>query len=406
MKTGYKIIWLFAILMGLSACTAEKKQERIALASMTWEEVTEKAQDKEVNMMMWQGDPLINTYMKDFVKPKLKSLYGIELNISSGQGKDLVGHVLGELEAGKTDGEIDMVWINGETFFQLRELNALFGKFTDLLPNNQYVDWENPFVSQDFQQPVDGMECPWGNVQLAFIYDENRTETVPVSFSEIAQYVKDNPGQFTIPNEFTGMTLLKSWMIALAGEQELEGAFNEVKYNQYSQQLFEKINQLKPYFWKEGRTFPATLAQQHQLFANGEITFTFSNNDTEVDNKILQGLFAATAKAYVPAPGTIQNSHYLSILHNAQHPEAALMVINFLISPEAQFEKAKPAVWGDGTVLDIEKLPAEWKERFAHIPERKNAPNRQAIQDKAFQELAPEYMIRLYEDFRKEVIEK
>ena len=56
-------------------------------------------------------------------------------------------------------------------------------------------------------------------------------------------------------------------------------------------------------------------------------------------------------------------------------------------------------------MLDPEKLPAEWREKFRSLPERRFAPKREDIQDKALRELAPEYMIRLYDDFRKYVIE-
>ena len=72
-----------------------------------------------------------------------------------------------------------MVWINGETFYQLRQIDALFGPFTDKLPNSQYIDFDNPFIGIDFQQPVDGYEAPWGNVQFALIYDTTRVANPP-----------------------------------------------------------------------------------------------------------------------------------------------------------------------------------------------------------------------------------
>jgi putative spermidine/putrescine transport system substrate-binding protein len=83
-----------------------------------------------------------------------------------------------------------------------------------------------------------------------------------------------------------------------------------------------------------------------------------------------------------------------------------MVVCNFLISPEAQFEKMKTEVWGDGTVLDLSTLPEEWQLKFASLAKRKYGPQRREIQPKALPELAPEYMIRLSEDFRKYVIEK
>jgi putative spermidine/putrescine transport system substrate-binding protein len=406
-----KLIQLTTMLLSFTllggSCGGEAKQQKqINVQQAGWQSILQAAKGTTVQMMMWQGDPLINKYMQDYVKPKLQARYHITLVISSGQGKDIAGLALGEKETGKQISEIDVIWINGETFYQLRQLDALYGPFTELLPNNQYVNWQNPFIARDFQQPVEGMEAPWGNVQLAFIYNADKVPHPPASFDELETYIRNKPGTFTIPNEFTGMTLLKSWMIALAGKGKLDGEFDAVRYKKYSRQLWQKINRLKPYFWKQGQTFPATLAQLHQLYANGEVNFTFSNNDGEVDNKILQGVFPEGSTAYVPEPGTIQNTHYLGIMKQSGNVPGALAVINFLQSPEAQHQKANPAVWGDGTILATEKLAAGWQQQFKVIPARRHAPDRSAIQDRAFEELAPEYMIRLYDDFRTEVIEQ
>ncbi|MEO6758476.1 MAG: ABC transporter substrate-binding protein, partial [Saprospiraceae bacterium] len=313
---------------------------------------------------------------------------------------------LAEKEAGKSESSADLGWINGETFFQLRQISALYGPFTDKLPNAQYIDLQNPFIANDFQQPVNGYECPWGNVQMALIYDTLRTPSPPRTMAALETYIRAHPGKFTIPYEFTGMTLLKSWMIGLSGSKNgLDGAFDEAKYQALSKQLWDFINRNKAYFWRKGETFPESVASMHQMFANGELDFTLSNNDNEVDNKIMQGIFPGSAKAFVFESGTIQNSHYLGIPQGAPNKAGSFVVINFLISPEAQLKKLNPSVWGDGTVLDIARLPAEWKAQFENVPERKNAPRRSDIQPYALQEPAPEYMIRLYEDFRKRVIQ-
>ena len=74
-------------------------------------------------------------------------------------------------------------------------------------------------------------------------------------------------------------------------------------------------------------------------------------------------------------------------------------------SSDVYMELSDPAVWGDGTVLNMAALPAEWQTKFDNIPGRKNAPRRADIQPFALQEPAPEYMIRLFADFRKVVIE-
>ncbi|RSK41244.1 ABC transporter substrate-binding protein [Hymenobacter perfusus] len=395
-----------ATLALLTGCgSADKPREPAQILAQTWPQIEAAGRNQPVSMVMWQGDPLINRYMNTYVKPEVKRRYGIELQLAAGQGAGLVQTLAAEQQAGQPS-EADVVWINGETFYQLRQVDALLGPFVEKLPNARLLDLQNPFINTDFQQPVAGMECPWGNVQFTFIYDSARVARPPRSFAELPAFLQAHPGQFTIPNEFTGMTLLKSWMIALSGDPQLfQGKFNEAVYRKWSGALWQVINQNRRYFWKQGQTFPEQLAPLHQLFANGEVAFTFSNNDAEVDNKINQQVFPATARAYVPATGTIQNAHYLGLVRGAQHPEAAMLVINFLISPEAQLRKMDPNVWGDHTVLNLKALPAAQRQAFEQLPSRRYAPRRETIQDLALPEPDPEYMTRLFKDFRTYVIE-
>ena len=399
--------YLFLFLPLLAACnSAEQARTPEQTLAQTWPQMEAAGKGQTVSMLMWMGDPLINRYMSSYVKPELQRRYGITLEIAAGQGAQLVQMLAAELQA-EQPSEADMVWINGETFYQLRQVNALLGPFVEKLPNAKLLDLQNPFINTDFQQPIAGMEAPWGNVQFNFIYDSARVASPPKSFAELPAFVQAHPGQFTIPNEFTGMTLLKSWMIALSGNPSLfQGKFDEAVYRKWSGALWQQINASRPYFWKQGQTFPEQLAPLHQLFANGEVAFTFSNNDAEVDNKVNQKVFPATARAYVPLPGTIQNSHYLGVVRGARHPEAAMLVINFLLSPEAQLRKMDPNVWGDHTVLSLAALPEAQRQQFQQLPSRRYAPRRENIQGQALMEPDPEYMTRLFKDFRTYVIEK
>lgn len=404
-----RLFWVIIIFFAITACSSQGGQQESQenLRDLSWEEIEKKARGQSLTFMMWQGDPLINEYIANFVVPGVKDRYDIDLKVVDGQGNTIVSTLMTEMEAGKQESQVDMMWINGETFYQLRQIKGLYGPFVDQLPNSQYINWDNPFIAYDFQQPIDGYECPWGNVQLALIYNSEKVDDPPSNLEEWEDWVKANPGKFTISNEFTGMTLLKSWLIHMAGgQQAIEGAFNEALYEKYSRQLWDYVNRIKPYFWNNGETFPNSLAMTHQLFTNGEIYFTMSNNDAEVDNKINQGVFPESSRAYVPAMGTIQNSHYLGIVRHSARKAAAMAVINFMISPQAQWQKMQPGVWGDGTILSVEKLPQEWKEKFAAIPGRTYAPKRSEIQEKALMEPAPEYMIRIFDDFRKKVMEQ
>lgn len=404
MKQRHLFLYLL-LLAAIAACT-QQRDTMDQSGAKPWDSTLAEAKGQQVTMMMWQGDPYINRYMSDYVVPQVQERFGITLKIIPGQGNQIVSLLMAEIEAGKAESSIDMVWLNGETFFQLRQIDGLHGPFTDQLPNAALIDWTNPFIAKDFQQPVDGYECPWGNVQMAWIYNVEKVPSPPQTMAELETWVKANPGKFTIGQDFTGMTLLKAMLSDIAGGKDaLQGPFDEAKYQQYSAQLWEYINRIKPHFWNSGTSFPADVAQMHQLFASGELWFTMSNNDGDVDNKIAQGLFPETSRAYVPAFGSIQNSHYLGITRHSAHKSAAMAIANFMISPEAQRKKMEPQTWGDGTILDLQKLTPDWKAQFDSIPGRKYSPRRSEIQPKAIMEPAPEYMIHLFEDFRTQVIE-
>lgn len=371
-----------------------------------WAQVVAQARGQTVTLQMWQGNPAINAYMTDYVVPRLKQDFGIKLETVPGQGDTIVSRLMTEREAGRRHNAVDLVWINGETFYQLRQIHALWGPFTKGLPNNRLINWNDTYIAYDFQQPVDGRECPWGKVQLLLITDRKRVPDPPRNPQQLARWIHTHPGRFTIDTGFTGMSFLKSLMYAFAtSPKALDGPYNPATYIGLRNRVFAWIRSVRSDLWRHGRTFPTSTAQMYQLFANGEIDYAMSYNDGEVDNKIDDGLFPASAYAFVLHTGTLRNSHYIGITAGSAHKAAAMVVVNFLISPAAQLEKLKPAVWGDGTVLDVSRLPPAWQSRFHAAMHRRHAPDNSAIRPYALREPAPEVMIRLSHDFRRMIVD-
>ncbi|WP_276168588.1 ABC transporter substrate-binding protein [Zobellia alginiliquefaciens] len=399
---------LFGFLIGLSllGCGEKSKQDDEQLKSATWQEIEKKSEGKTVNFMMWQGSTAINDYINNYVVPTVKEKYDIDLQISGGQGPEIVQLVMGEKQADIDEGQVDMVWINGETFFQLRKVDGLWGSFVEKLPNSKFIDFDNPFINTDFQQPVNGMEAPWSINQFAIVYDSQKTSSPPKSIPEFEIFIKENPGTFTISNDFTGMTFLKSLMAEIGGSPNaLDGNFDENKYQELSAKLWAFINESKQYFWKEGSTFPKEQSKMNQLFANGELLLTYGFREGSIEDKVLSGFYPKSTKGYAWENGTIRNTNYLGILHNAPQKAATMQVINFLLSPEAQLKKSDVDGMNSNTVLDMSELPPDWSMKFLDAKKREFGPSIRELELNAITEPAPEYMIRLYEDFRKHVIE-
>ena len=401
----YLTLLLLALLS--TSCGSDTKRTTLDLENTDWETLVDSTSGKTVNFMMWQGSPVINEYINNYVVPTVKERYGINLQISGGQGPEIVQLVIGEKQAGIAQGQVDMVWINGETFFQLRKLDGLWGPFVDKLPNSKYINFEDPFISVDFQQPVNYMESPWSISQFALFTDTLQVANPPKNLEELERFVKENPGTFTISNDFTGMTLLKSFMAELGGSpKSLEGEFDQEKYDRLSAKLWDFINRNKKYFWKSGETFPKEQTKMKQLFASGELKIAYGYGEGGIEENVRSGLFPNTVKGYAWDNGTIKNSNYLGILQNAPQKAAAMQVINFLISPEAQLKKASPEGMNANMVLDIDRLPEAYQKLHAETKTRKYGPSMDDLKEHVIQEPAPEYMIKLYEDFRTAVIEK
>ena len=336
-----------AITAGLFGARCDRptapSQSARALAAGTWEEILSKARGTTVVWHMWRGDASINAYVDGWVTPRMREQYGVALEAVEGQGPELVNRLATEREAlSGRPGTSSMVWINGETFAQLRAENLLDGPWTSALPNTSLVDRGSSIISRDFEQDPAGYESPWGTVQFALIYDSARMPAPPASLAELTAWIKQHPGRFTHDQQFTGMTFLKGVMYGLAGGvQAFQGGFDEARYRQGRDRLFAWLTSVRPSFWRNGTTYPPDVAAMHRLFTNREIDFTMSNNQNEVVIKVHQQLFPPQAKALVLDEGTIANAHYVGIPFNAPNPAGAMVLANFLLSPAAQLEKQR-----------------------------------------------------------------
>ena len=363
----------------------------------------ERARGSTVSWRMWRGDPSINAYVDDWVAPRLKEQFDITLTVVEGQGAEIVNQLVLEREA-HGHGSADLVWINGETFGNLRKELLLDGPWAGALPMGRYVDSSSAIISRDFEQDPSGFESPWGTVQFALIYDSARTPHPPTSVAELGDWILVNPGRFTHDQQFTGMAFLKVLLYALGGGiDQFRGGFDSVAYAQGSGKVFAWLDQHRDAFWRHGATYPAGVADLHRLFANREVDFSMSNNQNEVVTKVRQGILPATSRPLLLTTGTIANAHYLGIPFNASNAAGAMVVANFLLSPEAQLQKQRPDVWGDGTVLALDRLPAEWVAQFSTLAADPHALSADSLAKYARPEVSPRYHERLQADWRTRI---
>ena len=339
-----------------------------------WDEVVERAAGQEVFWNAWGGDERINAYIA-WIGHRVAEDYGVTLrHVKLADTADAVARVLAEKAAGKSEGgSVDLIWINGENFAAMKDNGLLFGPFAARLPNFTLVDVEGkPATLVDFTVPTEGLEAPWGVAKINFIYDSARVGETPRSMSEFLTWAEAHPGRFTYPAppDFIGSTFLKQVLIEATLEPGLlqAPAPGEAAFEAATAALWHYLDRLHPHLWRGGKIFPATGAAQRQLLDDGEVDITISFYPLETSSFIAKGLLPESARVFVLDGGTIGNVHFVAIPFNARSKEAAMVVANFLMSPEAQARKQDIDAWGDFTVLDMAKLAPVDRRRFDELP--------------------------------------
>ncbi|MCB5199428.1 ABC transporter substrate-binding protein [Loktanella sp. TSTF-M6] len=332
-----------------------------------WDAVTSAAQGQTVFWNAWGGSTTTNDFIA-WVAERVAEDYGVTLeHVKLTDTGDAVTRVLSEKQAGTdTDGAIDMIWINGANFAAMKEADLLFGPFAEQLPNWQYVDVDGKTVQTDFTVPVEGYESPWAMAQVVFVYDSADMEPLG-SMQSILDWSTANPGRFTYPQppDFLGTTFLKQVLVdTLDDPNVLQSPATDENYDAVTAPLWDYLDALTPTLWREGRAYPATGTAMFPLIADEELDLSISFSPGAASTAIANSELPDTVRTFVLDKGTIGNASFVAIPYNSGSAEGAMVVANFLMSPEAQARAQDPDVLGYGTVLDMDKLDADQRAAF------------------------------------------
>jgi len=352
---------------------AVPRRARADAAPGDYAHALEQARGETVYFNAWGGDQRINDYIL-WAAAALERRHGVMLRqVKLKDTGEAVARVLAEKTAGRADGgSVDLIWINGENFAAMKSNKLLFGPFTALLPNFGLVDAErNPTVVLDFTVPTEGLESPWGMAQFTFFYDSAKVPAPPRTIAALLDWAQQNPGRYTYPAppDFIGVTFLKQALHELiADPASLQKPVEEAQFAAITAPLWAYLDRLHPLLWRQGGAFPDSATTQRQLLNDGEVDLYMAFNPADASSAIAQQLLPETVRGYVPAAGSIANTHFLAIPFNANAKAGALVAADFLLAPEAQARKQDPAIWGDPTVLALDRLKPEDRAVFEKLP--------------------------------------
>ncbi len=337
-----------------------------------WTATEARARGQTVYWDMWGGDAQANAYAA-WAAAAVEARYGVDVRIVKlGDAAEAVAQVLAEKSSGRTrDGKIDVIWLNGENFAAMKRNALLWGPFVAALPNASLVDTQGkPTTALDFTVPTEGYEAPWGMAQFVMMYDSKLLPSPPRSMPALMEWVRQHPGRFTYPAppDFTGLTFLKQAMLVLSPDPDrFQRPVDDGDFAAETAPLWRFLDAIEPFLWRSGRAFPVNGPAQRQLLADAEIDLALTFNPADASNAIASGLLPDTVRVFVPDGHSIGNTHFVAIPFDSSAKEGAEVLINFLLSPEAQLRKADPKIWGDPTVLDLARLSPDDRARFARI---------------------------------------
>lgn len=374
-----------------------------AIEPSDWKAVEAAADGQTVYFNAWGGSNEVNAYIA-WAGDKVSQMYGVTVeHVKLTDTADAVSRVISERAAGKDQGgAIDLIWINGENFASMKEQDLLFGPWAEHLPNWTFVDVEGkPAVTSDFTVPTDGLEAPWGMAQIVFFYDTARLAAPPRSASALLEWAARNPGRFAFPQppDFIGSTFLKQVLMELVADRDtLALPVDQADYASVTEPLWTYFDTLTPNLWRSGAAYPQNGPRLIQLLADGETDIALSFNPNEASNAIANFQLPDTVRSYVHSAGTIGNASFVAIPYNANAKEGAMVLANFLLSPEAQARMQDPNIWGSGTVLALDKLNDQDRARFEAL-ELGVATLKPEEMGNALPEPHPSWMVRLEEDW-------
>ncbi|GGF33385.1 ABC transporter substrate-binding protein [Halobacillus andaensis] len=410
MKKLYSMLLFFCFAL-LTACNQTGSSTNLQeLKDRDWSTIVEEANGSEVRLYMWGGDEGINEYIDDWLQPRLQEEFNMTLERVPMNTEEILQKLQTEKQADKQTGTIDIIWLNGENFKNAKDHELLAGSFTDQLPNfNKYYDNEDPAITTDFGTEVEGMEAPWGKVQFVFHYDRAKIDHPPQSFDELQQWIENNPQEFTYPaaNDFTGNAFLRHLLYAKAEKPSAIYAqpFDQKQVSEAGDPMWTYLQSIQSDLWRSGEHYPNRLEELDQLYGEGEVSMTMGYNEARAESLIEEGVFPETTESFVMEPGSIGNTHFLSIPYNSPNKAGALVAINDMLSPEAQLEKLKPEVWGESSPINFDELSKSQKEQFESVDRGNSVLDQQELEETFLPEAEAEYVDWIEEEWMNELVQ-
>ncbi|MBA3310938.1 MAG: ABC transporter substrate-binding protein [Nocardioidaceae bacterium] len=390
----------------VNACavpSSDSSQETLG----SWASIRAEARGQTVSLWMWGGDPQGNAYVDDVLAPAARQA-GVSLRrVPIADTKEALNRVLAERQAGRSDGAVDLVWVNGDNFATGLRAGAWRCGWSSALPNMRFTDPADPLLSEDFGTEVNGCESPWHKAQFTLVFDSAKIAEPPTTLAGVLDWAEANPGRlsYPAPPDFTGSVFVRQLLYSVSGgHQNVPAEFDQDAFDALTPALWERLRALAPSLWRGGETYPRDSAALDKLFSEGQVDMTMTYGPATLTELVAEGTFPPTTRVMTLEEGTVGNASFLAIPSTSANHAGAMVVANLALAPTQQRIKADPRVWGQFTVLDARRLPSTERSAFADLPQSPVVPPYAELAGNANPELSSEWVPALDEGWRHNVL--
>lgn len=353
----------------------------------SWADVCDQAAGSEINFYMWSGDDSINDWVDTWLAPQLLDNYDITLTRVSANAVDVVSSTKAIVENGWNNGTVDLVWINGANFYELKSNNLAYGPWAKKVPSADVYNFEDASIEYDFGYPTAGYEMPYTGAQVIFVYDigERAVSTInsikkiidlimndQLSFTYAAPcYTIDRETGMMINGDHTGSVFMRHvFYYAIDKKLDTTNGYlefmddievDETLYAQVAPAFFKMLRDLEPHLYydyskyKKSKDYPtgSNVVKNVYPTSNSIVDDMFGNNDTDIqisynpsytELMVDASSWNTTSQGYVltegSTAGTIANTNFVAIPITSKNMLAAVVAGNFIGSPQAMYARA------------------------------------------------------------------
>ncbi len=339
-----------------------------------WDDVLSAAENTQVTFAAYYGIPVHDAWIEDWLAPELLEKYKITLKYKHlDDTSDAVDIVMNEANTWKNgSGTIDMIWINGANFYNLKSGGYAYGPWSTKVPSADLYNWEDTSIKYDFGYLVNGFEMPYTGAQVIFITNEDHVSKYNITtMNELYSWIGGSgSGNFTYAapcyetvvgstsisckskkGDYTGSVFIRQVLSSVVGDaySEFNGqTVDETLYSKWAPKLFKKLRALEPDLYTDNTNpalvnsmYPMNQTIADQLFAEERIFLTHSYNSFHTSSQITAGEWGNWAYGTVFTDNTIANTNYIAIPNNAPNLMGAIVAGNFIGSAAAMYARAE-----------------------------------------------------------------